>query len=278
MKKYLVLVAGIIGILTFAGCGTQKPEVKPVVTANPPAANEDTKAQERIADLEAYTQKLETDLSNSQAELDRLTKSGAAAADLERLSKANASLIDQIKRLKDADQAEKDILMKKAYRGDVVYNDLKNKMKDEIASGDIQLDVINNAITVYIKEKIFFDSGEAVIKPAGETFLHKIAPVFKQLTGKVIRIEGHTDNVPIRSELRAKYPTNWELGAARAINVVRYLQEKEGLNPSGLSAISYSEYRPIAPNDTDEGKSRNRRIQIVIVDKEVYQLSEIENK
>ena len=279
MKRNLLWILSFAALIAFIGCGTQKTETKPMAAVgNPPTLSEEDKEKQRINDLEDYTKKQEMTLSNKQTDLDRLSKSNTDIDTLTRLSNENIALAKQIDRLKAADEAEKNLLMNKAYRGDIVYNELKDKMKDEIATGDIQLDIINNAITVYIKEKIFFDSGNAIIKPDGEKFLHKIAPVFKNLNGKVIRVEGHTDNVPIASELKSRYPTNWELGAARAINVVRYLQEKEGLNPSYLSAITYSEYRPIDANDTPEGKARNRRIQIVIVDKEVYQLNEMEGK
>ncbi len=77
-------------------------------------------------------------------------------------------------------------------------------------------------------------------------------------------MEGHTDNVPIGPAIIDKFPTNWELSTARATTVVRYLQER-GVNPGYLSAEGYSEYRPVAPNDTEEGKSKNRRIEIVLI-------------
>jgi hypothetical protein len=82
-----------------------------------------------------------------------------------------------------------------------------------------------------------------------------------------------TSNVPIGAELSKKYPTNWELSAARATNVARYLQEKIGINPSLLSATGYGEYQPVAPNETKEGRSKNRRIEIVLVPKEVLPVS-----
>ena len=95
----------------------------------------------------------------------------------------------------------------------------------------------------------------------------KVLDEIMAVKDKAIRIEGHTDNVPIRGALTAKYATNWELSAARAINVTRFLQ-KQGLDPMLLTAAAYGEYKPVAPNDSDEGKAKNRRIEIVLVAKE----------
>jgi chemotaxis protein MotB len=87
----------------------------------------------------------------------------------------------------------------------------------------------------------------------------------KDVKDKRIQVEGHTDNVKIFSSGKSMYPTNWELSVARATQVVRYLQEQGGLDPKLLSATGYSEYQPVAPNDTDEGKAKNRRIEIVLL-------------
>ena len=84
-----------------------------------------------------------------------------------------------------------------------------------------------------------------------------------------IRVEGHTDNVPIGPNLKSEYPTNWELASARAVNVVRFLQEKAGIDPRRLSAVAFAQYRPVASNKTEAGKQRNRRVEIVLVSREL---------
>jgi chemotaxis protein MotB len=99
--------------------------------------------------------------------------------------------------------------------------------------------------------------------------LRRIGGILKNIPEKNIRVEGHTDNVPIGPSLRAKYPTNWELGSARAINVVRYLQRDAGIEPLRLSAVSYGQYRPVASNRTAAGRSKNRRIEIILVDRDL---------
>lgn len=113
-------------------------------------------------------------------------------------------------------------------------------------------------------EKILFDSGSAEIKKEGKKVLDRVVEILKNVKDRQINIEGHTDNVPISPRLAQKFPTNWELSTARATNVVRYLQEK-GIDPALLSATGYAEYRPVSPNDTEEGRAKNRRIEIVLV-------------
>jgi chemotaxis protein MotB len=75
--------------------------------------------------------------------------------------------------------------------------------------------------------------------------------------------------VPIGPSLRTQFPTNWELGAARAVNVVRFLQRESGIDPLRLSAVSYGQYRPIATNKTEQGKAKNRRIEIILIDRDL---------
>jgi chemotaxis protein MotB len=116
-------------------------------------------------------------------------------------------------------------------------------------------------------DAILFDSGKAEVKPEGQAILQKIVSIVKDVKDRAIRVEGHTDNVPIIGMLAKKYPTNWELSAARAINVARTLQE-QGIDPAQLSTAAYGEYKPVAGNDTPEGKAKNRRIEIVLVPKE----------
>jgi chemotaxis protein MotB len=118
-------------------------------------------------------------------------------------------------------------------------------------------------------EKILFNSGQAEVKESGKKVLNQIAAALKNLQDKDIRVEGYTDNVPLSPKLRDRFPTNWELSTARATNVVRYLEEKSGLDPSRLIAAGFGQYHPIVTNDTDEGRAQNRRIDIVLVPHEV---------
>jgi chemotaxis protein MotB len=147
------------------------------------------------------------------------------------------------------------------------YSDMIEKMKSEIAEGQVTITELKGKLTVNMVDAILFDSGKADIKPEGRQILQKVADVIGQVEDKAIRVEGHTDNVKISSALTRAFPSNWELSAARATNVARYLQ-RMGVDPNLLSAAAYGEYRPVSENDTPEGRAMNRRIEIVLVPKD----------
>jgi chemotaxis protein MotB len=147
------------------------------------------------------------------------------------------------------------------------YEQLLANMKNEIAQGQVTISELKGKLTVNMEAAILFDSGKADVKPEGLTILVKMVDTLKGLSDKSIRIEGHTDNVQIVGGLTRTFPTNWELSAARAINVTRYLQE-QGIDPANLSAAAFAEYKPVADNSTKEGKAKNRRIEITLVAKE----------
>jgi len=147
------------------------------------------------------------------------------------------------------------------------YDRLVEQMKGEIAKGEVTISELKGKLTVNMVDAILFDSGKAEIKPAGLVVLGKVIEILKSVNDKAIRIEGHTDAVPISGTLAQRYPTNWELSAARAINVARYLQ-KQAIDPTLLSAAGFGEFKPVAENDTVEGRAKNRRIEIVLVPKD----------
>lgn len=147
------------------------------------------------------------------------------------------------------------------------YEEMLEKMKNEISQGQVTISELKGKLTVNMLNAILFDSGKAEIKPEGLEVLQKVIDILKNVSDKAIRIEGHTDNVQIIGELARKFPTNWELSAARAINVARHLQS-QGIDPGLLSAVAYGEYKPVAPNDMEEGKAKNRRIEIILVPKD----------
>jgi len=148
-------------------------------------------------------------------------------------------------------------------------DELVANLKKEIATGKIQIEQIRGRLTMSIAEELFFESGKAEIKPEGQEVLKRIGNILKKIPEKNVRVEGHTDNVPIGPKIRERYPTNWELGATRAVNVVRFFQEGVGMDPLRLSAVSYGQYRPRATNRTEAGKAKNRRIEIILIDRDL---------
>ena len=145
----------------------------------------------------------------------------------------------------------------------------RKKLEDEIQSladnesikKNISVFSDERGIVIRILEKAFFDEGKADLKERAKGALGKIVPVVRNIDNQ-IRIEGHTDNVPINNN---EFRSNWELSARRATEVVSYFIEKYDFPPERISAVGYAEYRPVAVNDTPENRALNRRIEIIIV-------------
>jgi chemotaxis protein MotB len=116
-------------------------------------------------------------------------------------------------------------------------------------------------VTIHLQEQLLFGSGSADLKESSLSVLDQLAEVLKKMTNDV-RVEGHTDNVPITT---AAFPSNWHLSVGRALNVGYYLIEKHHMNAEKVSVVGYSEYRPLMPNTSEDNRSRNRRVDIVIV-------------
>ena len=139
------------------------------------------------------------------------------------------------------------------------YEQLAQSLQGQISAGQIELSELKGKMTVKLKDKILFSSGSAAIGKEGKVALDAVADAFKDLKGKTVLVAGYTDDVPIGK--KGGYSDNWDLSSARAASVVRYLASK-GVDPRTLGVAGYSEFRPLAPNDTAEGRSQNRRIEI----------------
>jgi chemotaxis protein MotB len=131
----------------------------------------------------------------------------------------------------------------------------------EALKGRVQTRMDGRGLIISLGEGGFFDSGSDMIKPAGLALLDTIATSLVSV-GNQLRVEGHTDNIPIRN---SKFPSNWELSTARATAIVAYVIGKFGFEPTRFSAAGYAEFRPVASNDTAEGRARNRRVDIVVL-------------
>ena len=144
---------------------------------------------------------------------------------------------------------------------------IESSLKKQIENQEIKLEEIEGKLKVTLVDKILFDTGKVEIAKRGKEVLLELADTLRENKDQNIVVEGHTDDVPIGLGLIEKYPTNWELSATRAVGVVRFLQEKGWLEPERLTATGYSYYKPVASNDTPEGRRQNRRIEIILVPK-----------
>lgn len=150
------------------------------------------------------------------------------------------------------------------------YAALVGSLSEEVKKGELQVRQYKDMLTVDVAEQVFFDSGRANLKASGRAVLDKVGEALKGYDDKVIRVVGHTDNVPIAKALQQVFPSNWELSVARATTVVRYLQ-KAGIPPERMIASGRAEYEPVADNATEEGRRKNRRIEITLLNRELVQ-------
>src|SRR2546422_1639927 len=148
------------------------------------------------------------------------------------------------------------------------HEELTKSLEAEIAKGDIKIKQVRDRLTINMVDRVLFDSGQSKVKPSGLKVLKQVSDILKNVTDKQIRIEGHTDNVPIGAKLKERFQTNWELSTARATSVVRYLIEEGGVNRANLSAVGDADMRPIASNATEEGRTANRRIEVKLYPKD----------
>ena len=237
MLKKTALVPLILSLLLVFSCVSKSKYLELENSSN------QTQAQ-----LEMDKRNLQTQISNLQTENNRLS--------------------DTIDGLKMELQQEKLAVQQKEGRIselETTRREIESSLKDQIAQKDIKLEEIEGKLKVTFVDKILFDSGSVMIKPTGQEVLLKLADSFRNSENQNIAVEGHTDDVQIGSALLERFPTNWELSTARATAVVRFLQEKGNITPERLTACGFSYYRPVATNDTPEGRKQNRRIEIILI-------------
>ena len=140
---------------------------------------------------------------------------------------------------------------------------LEQKLGQEIDDKQIKLQMMEKGLVITVVGDLLFDSGKSKIRSEAYPLLNKVSGILRDnMLQFNVGIEGHTDNVPIRV---SGWKSNWELSTSRALSVLHYLVNDQGIAPERLSAIGYGEYRPVASNETAEGRKQNRRVEIVIL-------------
>jgi chemotaxis protein MotB len=217
----------------------------------------------RKKELARAVAELEKALQDLSAERKRLAEEkGSLQGSLSSLEQAVADRMKEINRLsaeKSQLEQERAELAKKSETYDALVAGLQEEMEKKL----IDVRRRGQRITVNVSDQVLFDSGRADVKPGGQAALDKIARVLSKVSDRRIDIEGHTDNLKITGDLARTFPTNWELSAVRATNVVRYLEGK-GVDPKRMAAVGKSEFRPVSSNATPVGRQGNRRIEIVL--------------
>lgn len=181
---------------------------------------------------------------------------------IENLEEKKAALATQLEtKIKEVSkEKEKEISQLKS-----TYEELISGLENEIEKGEITITRLADQLNVKIVDRIIFPSGQAEITPEGVKVLQRVGKILKQVQDKHIKVEGHTDNVPIHPNIQEQFPTNWELSVIRATNVVRFLIQDVGIDATNLEAAGFAEFKPVASNQTKRGRARNRRIEILLL-------------
>lgn len=246
-------------------------EVERQTRQNQEIAGELDLAKKQIALLQAALTQLEAKTNQDIADLEKevaRAKKGTAEAD------ALSRDLAQAKQKREADVAllqqqlaeAREEARKQAERlakMNATYANLVTGLQQEIDAGKVTITNLKGKLTVNLIDKILFDSGRAELNAEGKGVLDKVSSVLATVRDRRISVEGHTDDVPIARAALERFPSNWELSTARASTVVRYLVE-QGVPPERLAAAGFSKYQALVPNDSDENRRLNRRIEIVL--------------
>lgn len=219
--------------------------------------------QQTLLSERADTDRRQQTFSNREEEMQK---------QLEELQQNNAQLLDgtdnlqqQIAALKAQAEAERKAREERVAKLKNTYDQLVGALEQEIKRGELTITNLKGQLSVNLPNKILFDSGKTEVRAEGKKVLHSLGDIMNKFPDKALMVEGYTDNVQISSRLKETFPTNWELSTARATSVVHVLQDEVGLPGERLIAAGYSKFRPVASNDTEEGRAQNRRIQIQLV-------------
>jgi chemotaxis protein MotB len=238
------------------------------------AAAQEKALQARIDDLQKRMADLQKQLNTAVTERDGLRKSlddtTALAGEMKKRLEKLGQNVDKLtgekgelaRTLEDAKVRLEELRKQKAAAEAraATFHNLVARLKSMIDAGQLKVVIRDGRMVIQLESDVLFDSGKTNIKPDGQTALAKLAPVLAGITDRKYLVTGFTDDVPIHTQ---RFPSNWELSTARAVEVVKFLVAS-GLKPQQVAAAGYSEFDPVVANDTPEHRTQNRRIEIVL--------------
>lgn len=219
-----------------------------------------TKFDEQKSTLEACREQSQKDVQSWQDKHSSLQAELSNAIDKQYKLEADLN-----KAIEERNNCRKEHEQAHAYAQDIknLANGLRQSMEKEIREKNVEIETLKDKLSVRVLDRILFKSGSAQILNEGKTVLNKLV-VALQDNQDYIRVEGHTDTVPIGKQLKTKYFSNWELSAARAASVVRYFEYVHKFSPLRLEPVGFSKYRPVTEGQTPEDLQRNRRVEIIL--------------
>lgn len=232
-----------------------------------------TELEQKIVEFESEKERLNSIYSARQ---ERSTNAmDALKEDIANLEQEKAVLLEEVNSLEDKttrleQNLEREKIAREARIAKVsnTYNELVENLEQELERGELTIKQLKNKLSVNMVGQILFASGTANLTPDGKRVLKQVGTSLKKIADKRICVEGHTDNVPIKPSMHDIFPSNWELAATRAANVVHFLQDEVGIRGERLEIRAMGPYQPVADNSTAEGRAQNRRIEIVLAEME----------
>ena len=262
MKATHWTLAGALALggvsLSMGGCGVDEEIYNAAVKDRDAQKAELAKTKSALDDEKAQHKKdVEARDTRTKVLSDKLLSLGQDVSRLETEREGLGGELDQAK--KRMDELKKAQAQAEARAAQ--FRKLVTQFKALTDSGKLKVEIRENRMIIALGDKILFDPGKTELKPEGKEALSQVTAVLKDMQGRNFQVAGHTDNVPIKSP---KFRSNWDLSAARAVEVVNFMISA-GLDGKRLSAAGYADMSPVAPNDTPENKAKNRRIEITLV-------------
>ncbi|EFL46158.1 OmpA family protein [Prevotella disiens JCM 6334 = ATCC 29426] len=268
MKKNLLIVALLTGAFLISGCASKK-DLENCQSDNRRLNSEYQNAKETIAANNARIKSLEDQLAQAKASAQALQ--GSLDKSLSNTNSTNINISKLVDQINESNQYIRHLVEVKSKSDSlnlVLSNNLTRSLsKEELKEVDVQ--VLKGVVYISLADNMLYKSGSYEISDRAEETLSKIAKIITDYSDYDVLIEGNTDNVPVnaQSERMKNIRNNWDLSCLRASSVVQYLQTRFGVDPKRLTAGGRGEYNPLATNDTELGKQRNRRTQIIITPK-----------
>ncbi|MDY4668098.1 MAG: OmpA family protein [Prevotella sp.] len=268
MKKKLFVLTLATGALLLSGCASKK-DLENCQTENRQLTTEYNNAKETIAANNARIKSLEDQLSQSKETMAALQSSLDKSLTNANSNNINISkLVDQINESNQYIRHLVEVKSKSDSLNLVLTNNLTRSLsKEELKEVDVQ--VLKGVVYISLADNMLYKSGSYEINDRAEETLSKIAKIIRDYSDYDVLIEGNTDNVPINTTnpIMKNIRNNWDLSCLRAASVAQYLQDHFNVDPKRLTAGGRGEYNPLVANDTELGKQRNRRTQIIITPK-----------
>jgi len=268
MRKNGLFIAALTGIVLVSSCASKKDLVNCQTENRELTANYQS-AKEELAASKARVASLEDQLAQQKNNYTRLQQSLDQSLSNANSNNINISkLVDQINESNQYIRHLVEVKSKSDSLNMVLTNNLTRSLsKEELKEVDVQ--VLKGVVYISLADNMLYKSGSYEINDRAEETLSKIAKIIIDYKDYDVLIEGNTDNVPVNNAAPSmkNIRNNWDLSALRASSVVQYLQNRYGIEPKRLTAGGRGEYNPVASNDTELGKQRNRRTQIIITPK-----------